>query len=390
MRNAVSPFILYRLLGVLGPRGTPCIQGTTTHIDGVIHMRLALVRADLQPCELYWDVTATVMRRMPSVLMGIGESTVTWTSPDDGRSAHFVIHPAASRSIWARVRRAWAVLMGTDIVFEALEEANNSTLKAYAELQTTHGQLETKVKERTHELGRLNRGLVAASDAKSRYLADMSHELRTPLNAIIGYSEMLTEDAEEQGLSTFLPDLGRVELAARHLLALIDNVLDLSRIESGHMPVNPEAFELGALVESVVTAVRPVIESGGNDVVVEIEGTPRAYADPMRVRQILVNVLGNAGKFTSAGRVTVRVANGCVEVEDTGIGMSAEQLQHLFQPFEQASSNTVSNFGGTGLGMAISQRLATLMGGELSATSTQGAGSTFRLTVPMNADANVR
>jgi len=230
----------------------------------------------------------------------------------------------------------------------------------------------------------------AANSAKSQFLASMSHELRTPLNAIIGYSEMLEEEAEERGHVDYVPDLQKVRAAGRHLLALINDVLDLSKIEAGKLELYIESFDLRAAVGDVATTIRPLVEKNGNRLVIDAPadlGVMRS--DLTRVRQILLNLLSNACKFTEHGTITLAVArrSGDVEfrVSDSGIGMTPDQLSRLFQAFAQAEASTSKKYGGTGLGLAITRRFCELMGGTVSVTSEPGRGSTFLVRLPVSA-----
>jgi len=229
----------------------------------------------------------------------------------------------------------------------------------------------------------------AANSAKSQFLASMSHELRTPLNAIIGYSEMLEEEAEERGHVDYVPDLQKVRAAGRHLLALINDVLDLSKIEAGKLELYIESFDLRAAVGDVATTIRPLVEKNGNRLVIDAPadlGVMRS--DLTRLRQILLNLLSNACKFTEHGTITLAVArrSGDVEfrVSDSGIGMTPDQLSRLFQAFAQAEASTSKKYGGTGLGLAITRRFCELMGGTVSVTSEPGCGSTFLVRLPVS------
>jgi signal transduction histidine kinase/DNA-binding response OmpR family regulator/methyl-accepting chemotaxis protein len=232
---------------------------------------------------------------------------------------------------------------------------------------------------------------VAASLAKSQFLANMSHELRTPLNAIIGYSEMLQEAAEDGGDEASVPDLQRIHAAGKHLQTLIDDILDLSKIEAGKMELFLEFFEVTALVLDVAATVQPVVQKNGNVMTVRCaDDLGDMHADLTRVRQVLFNLLSNAGKFTREGQVTVdvtRESSGATDwirfqVRDTGIGMTAEQASRLFGDFTQVDASTTRKYGGTGLGLAISQRFSRMMGGDITVTSAAGAGSTFTLLLP--------
>jgi len=233
-----------------------------------------------------------------------------------------------------------------------------------------------------------------ANRTKSTFLANMSHELRTPLNAIIGYSEMLEEEAQERNLDDLAPDLGKIHAAGRHLLALINDVLDLSKIEAGKMELFLEDFEVRALVQDVEATIRPMVEK--NDNVLEVACPPDVgliHADLTRVRQILFNLLSNAAKFTQRGRVGLEVFPMRVQgedwitfaVADTGIGLTPEQQRRLFQSFSQADPSTSRKYGGTGLGLVISRRFAQMMGGDIQLQSEFGRGSVFTVRLPRRA-----
>ncbi len=237
------------------------------------------------------------------------------------------------------------------------------------------------------ELLRARSDAEAANSAKSQFLASMSHELRTPLNAIIGYSEMLQEDAADRGESASVPDLQKIHSAGKHLLALINDVLDLSKIEAGKMQLYLETFEVAPLVEQVASTVRPLVEKNGNRLAVHCAadlGT--MHSDITRIRQVLLNLLSNASKFTDHGLITLDVERAgpamMFRVRDTGIGMTPEQLGRLFEAFSQAEASTAAKYGGTGLGLAISRRFCQLMGGDVDVASQVGTGSTFTVRLP--------
>jgi signal transduction histidine kinase len=232
------------------------------------------------------------------------------------------------------------------------------------------------------------------SRMKSAFLANMSHELRTPLNAIIGYSEMLQEDVEDAGHSDMVPDLVKIHVAGRHLLGLINDILDLSKIEAGKMTVHAEDFDVATLLREVVSTVQPMMDRNHNELVVEApeDGLGEMHTDVTRVRQVLLNLLSNAAKFTSDGRITLAARQAdtggdqgwmVFTVSDTGIGMSEEQMGRLFQAFSQADSSTTRRFGGTGLGLVISRRFCQMMGGDITVTSVPGEGSTFTARLPV-------
>jgi signal transduction histidine kinase/CheY-like chemotaxis protein len=230
-----------------------------------------------------------------------------------------------------------------------------------------------------------------ANRTKSTFLANMSHELRTPLNAIIGYSEMLEEEAQERGLEDLAPDLGKIRAAGKHLLALINDVLDLSKIEAGKMELYLEDFELRALVQDVEATIRPLVEKSQNRLEVRCPADiGQIHADLTRVRQILFNLVSNAAKFTQRGRVGIEVQPVRIKgeewielsVADSGIGLTPEQQRRLFQSFSQADPSTSRKYGGTGLGLVISRRFAQMMGGDIQLHSEFGRGSTFTVRLP--------
>jgi DNA-binding response OmpR family regulator/nitrogen-specific signal transduction histidine kinase len=230
-----------------------------------------------------------------------------------------------------------------------------------------------------------------ANRAKSQFIANMSHELRTPLTAVIGYGEMLEEEAQDRHLTTMLEDLRKVNSNARHLLSLINDVLDISKIEAGKMDVHLETFDVGKLVQDLGSTVEALIAQKNN--VLEIDCAPDVgsmHSDAVKVRQSLINLLSNGAKFTENGTVRLEVTREQHEatstivfkVIDTGIGMTAEQITKLFQRFTQADASTTRRFGGTGLGLSITKAFSTLLGGQISVSSTAGAGATFELRLP--------
>ena len=231
----------------------------------------------------------------------------------------------------------------------------------------------------------------AANVAKSQFLASMSHELRTPLNAVIMYSELLQEEAEDRGVADFVPDLEKIRMGGKHLLALVNGVLDLSKIEAGRMELYPETFDIAKMVEEVVGTVQPLVDKNGNTLVVRCPPDLGAMrADLTKVRQVLFNLVSNSCKFTEHGTVTLEVEREVdagrdditFRIRDTGIGMTAEQVTKLFQPFTQADTSTSRKYGGTGLGLSISKSFCEMMGGDVTVASKFGEGSTFTVRLP--------
>lgn len=246
-----------------------------------------------------------------------------------------------------------------------------------------------------------------ANRAKSAFLANMSHELRTPLNAIIGYSDMLAEDAEELGNLQVVSDLDKIRTAGKHLLRLIDDILDISKIEADKMEIYLESFDVGGLIEEVVTTIKPLMDKNGNTLeVLSSDNIGAMHGDLMKVRQVMLNLLSNAAKFSANGAIVLTVERITSEelknkyqpkvaqmlildadflifrVTDTGIGMTPEQQERLFQPFTQADNSTTRKYGGTGLGLTISQRFCQMMGGDIEVTSELDCGSTFTACLP--------
>ncbi len=248
----------------------------------------------------------------------------------------------------------------------------------------------TDEREIQEDLRRAKVAAEAASRAKSTFLASMSHELRTPLNAILGYSEILEEEAQEVGASTMVEDLKRIHGAGQHLLSLVDDVLDLSNIESGRIEIGVAFFPVEQLVRGVADQARAAIEKQGNVFTVRTVGKlGNMNSDAGRLRQCLANLLSNAAKFTHHGRVELDVQEKDEEtllfkVSDTGIGIDPASLAMLFEPFTQNDSSYARRFGGTGLGLALTRRLVRMLGGEVSVITAPGTGSLFTLEVPRN------
>jgi len=270
-------------------------------------------------------------------------------------------------------------------------------------LQSTNGELKTRTqeleeeiyhrKQTQEELLNAKHAAEEANRAKSTFLANMSHELRTPLNAIIGYSEMLEEETRDSGKVENVQDLKKIQSAGKHLLALINDVLDLSKIEAGKMGLHLETFEVSQVIEEMVTTLQPAATKNSNSIRVHLEENVGAMrADITKVRQILFNLLSNACKFTDHGTISLNVdqikAEGKnwiqFQVGDTGIGISAKQKENLFQEFAQADASIARKYGGTGLGLAITHRFVQLMKGKISVESEAGQGAIFTVQLPAN------
>ena len=252
--------------------------------------------------------------------------------------------------------------------------------------------LEDQVCRRTSDLNIAKEIAEAASRAKSTFLANMSHELRTPLNAIIGYSDLLMESAEEPGKAETIPDLVRIHAAGQHLLRIISDILDLSKIEAGKMSIELESVDVSDLIDDAVTTVALLAMRTGNTVQVSVSNDLGfLHADRTRLKQILLNLLSNACKFTEKDTIVLTAARTGVDgqetikisVTDHGIGMSQDEMKTLFQPFTQGDASSTRKHEGTGLGLAISRRFCQIMGGDITVTSDPGVGSTFTIELPV-------
>jgi signal transduction histidine kinase len=290
--------------------------------------------------------------------------------------------------------------------------------EAFNTMTTKLKQVISDLEQRVTELGQTKQDLEqakeraeAANRAKSEFLANMSHELRTPLNAILGYSELLYEEAEEFAHDEMMPDLLKIQTAGSHLLDLINQVLDLSKIEAGQMKLDLDWLDVATFINDISITVRPLATKNDNQFQFEVASdVGQIYSDQLKLRQILLNLLSNASKFTKQGQIGLKVyrspvpawlknsaelehyanvagelpAEGLIfAVTDTGIGMTESQLERVFAPFVQADSSTTRQYGGTGLGLAISQRFCWMLGGEINVESELGQGSRFEVWLPL-------
>jgi signal transduction histidine kinase len=347
---------------------------------------LAVLRADpsRQVTDSSWSMLTNRVRLVTPVLMG--ETCVACHNA----------HPESPKRDWkvGDVRGIQEVTISQPVAANLFAFKH---LMVYFALNATAGlwflllqrRHAMAIERMNRELAAANASLAAASRYKSQFVASMSHELRTPLNAVIGLTEMMIGNVARFGTEKALEPLGRVHRAGVHLLGLINQVLDLSKIEAGRLELNPQTVELSPLIEDVVGTARPLAEQNENRLVVEAQESLGAMTvDPMRLRQILLNLLSNACKFTRQGEVALRAkaADGRdwieLSVADTGIGMTAEQQARLFEEFSQADAATAQQFGGTGLGLAISRKLARMMGGDVTVASEPGKGSVFTVRLP--------
>ena len=306
---------------------------------------------------------------------------------------------SANRNYGVRATKSYGdeigrLIDGFNTMLSEIQQRDTALRGANEELKARTGELEKEIlyrKQTQEELLKAKHIAEEASRAKSTFLANMSHELRTPLNAIIGYSEMLEEETRESGKSDSVQDLRKIQSAGKHLLSLINDVLDLSKIEAGKMGLHLENFEVAPLIDEMATTLTPAAAKNGNTIHVHVANTLGAmHADITKVRQILFNLLSNACKFTDHGTISVDVDESKVEgrdwirfrVSDTGIGISAKQKENLFHEFSQADASIARKYGGTGLGLAITYRFVQLMKGRISVESAPGKGATFTVYLP--------
>ncbi len=280
------------------------------------------------------------------------------------------------------------------ILHDRTEELERARL--YEDLKTLSAELEQKVRDATAELVRQNEllrrshiALEQASALKSQFLANMSHEFRTPLNAILGYTSMLLKGVSGEMSPQQRRNLERIDSNSHHLLSIINDILDISRIEAGKMPLHIEEFELDALISELLAEVEPLIQKARLQVVIEVpQPAPEIQSDRQKVKQIVLNLLTNAIKFTPQGQVRVRLRADDdtrelrIAVEDTGIGIAQEDHDKVFEDFRQADSSVTREYGGAGLGLAICRRLAKMLDGRIELQSRPGGGSTFTLVIP--------
>jgi signal transduction histidine kinase len=310
------------------------------------------------------------------------------TSPDTGRP--LPVEGVAGTILSEQGELMWVVTILHDLT-EALEKG-----RLYEQLKEASAELERKVQEATAELADQNEllrrqhiALEQASALKSQFLANMSHEFRTPLNAILGYTHMLLNEVSGPVSEPQRKSLVRIDSNSRHLLALINDILDITRIEAGRMPLNVTAFRVPDLVHEVMSELEPIIRRSNLEVRAKMgRALPALKTDRQKVKQIVLNLLSNALKFTPAGSVTIRAAyDGAgrmmsIAVADTGVGIPTADQAKVFEDFRQLDSSPARGYGGTGLGLSICRRLAQMLGGTIELSSEVGAGSTFVLKLP--------
>ena len=354
-------------------------------------------------CEAVWQASPDKFAafeettRSLAVAPGVGLPGVVWQSGEslwiEDITTNCVLRSDCIRAAELRGGFSFPIKKGAEVigVFEFFRQESYqpelSLQEAIADISLKIGQFAKRQEAETAK-----EVADAANQAKSEFLANMSHELRTPLNAIIGYSEMLVEEAEDLDQEDFIPDLQKIYRAGKHLLTLINDVLDLSKIEAGRMELFLETFELAPVIQEVATTIAPLVEKNGNTLEITCDqDLGSMYADLTKLRQSLYNLLSNASKFTDSGLIRLTVNRDrknnqewiSFQVSDTGIGMTPEQLGKLFQAFTQADASTTRKYGGTGLGLAITQKFCQMMGGDVQVESELNIGSTFTIHLPV-------
>jgi PAS domain S-box-containing protein len=388
---------LTQVLGTIGSALTchVAVFWDVDEIEGVLRNAVAWPGPERAGEEFLMDIQSTTFRR------GVGLPGRVWDTEtpahvnDIASDPGFVRREAAAK---AGLRSAFAFPLKTgtktvgvmEFFSRRWQHFDENFLESIATLGQQIGQY-LRRKRAEEDLRAAKEEAEEANRAKSQFIANMSHELRTPLTAVIGYGEMLEEEAEERGLDAMLDDLRKINANARHLLSLINDVLDISKIEAGKMDLHLETFDIARVVTELTSTVEALVGRNGNRFEVSCPpdiGTMRS--DAVKVRQSLINLLSNAAKFTERGTVRLEVHRSdegaepsiVFRIADTGIGMSQEQLAKLFQRFSQADTSTTRRFGGTGLGLSITKAFASMLGGDISVESTSGEGTTFTLRLP--------
>jgi len=338
--------------------------------------------------DLLEEVTRVLLSMPPDSRAALDGKYAGWTVPENYQPVHDVLRTLRIRpyehygeiTFRDAMIKNWPLAAGSIVLLLVMVAWILQSRRINRHLQETQTQLSV-AKQQAEQ----------SNQAKSAFLANMSHELRTPMNAILGYSEMLMEEAEDLEQQDFIPDLKKINQAGTHLLALINDVLDLSKIESGKMEAFAENIDLHSLIDEVAATAQPLMTAHGNRLSIECDGQlGSAHQDRTKIRQTLFNLLSNAAKFTQEGTITLSAnrfeRSGAdwlsFAVGDTGIGIAEDKLDHVFEEFAQADGSTTRDYGGTGLGLAISRRFCALLGGDLNVRSELGEGSTFTIRIP--------
>ncbi len=370
----------------------------------LLQEKVDLIFLDVQMPEMDGFETARLIRsRKKTLHIPIIFLTAAYKSEEfrqkgfDVGGADYLTKPIDAPQLISRIRSYLRFIQQERQYHQELER---KVKERTAELEQIRSELEKRVSERTTELHEAKTAaeqarIIAetANQSKSQFLANMSHELRTPLNAIIGFSEMLIEEAEEQAIENFAADLKKIHASGKHLLGLINDILDLSKIEAGRMQLCVETFDVKTVIREILHTIQPIIEKENNILKIHFHNQlGEIHTDLTKFRQIFLNLLSNAAKFTQNGLIQLNVGRRLIEkneggwveicIIDNGIGMTAEQQIRLFQPFTQADASTTRKYGGTGLGLTITKKFVEMMGGKIFVSSEFGHGSIFTVFLP--------
>jgi signal transduction histidine kinase len=360
---------------LLAANGSMALRVAERAKPGLILMDVNMPDMDgYQACRLLKAVPG--LSEIPIIFITANDDPESLINGFQAGAVDYITKPFKQQEVLMRVETHLKIRT----LAQALADSNR-------ELAIKNSELELEVARRKEAEEKAN----AANEAKSRFLSFISHEMRSPLNAIIGFSEELVEALAGETLSQSRDDAARIRGAGQHLLGLINNLLDLSKIEAGKMPLHLEEFEILPRVQELARDVEPLVRRNGNQLAVQCDGGPGTVrGDVIKLRQVLMNLISNASKFTQQGRITVAIRQppdgGAsrfeIAVSDTGIGLSNDQMNRLFQPYVQATDTTARKYGGTGLGLAISREFCRLMGGDLRVASELGKGCTFTIALP--------
>ena len=371
-----------KLLSEINKEMILAYQAQTTLIDASIYQDRITTKEELQKAFISQEQFMNKVKEMIALQKSATEKAVL-NAEQSYREAKSSVYILGGSSLLFGLFVAIFIIRLTESQVRSVNEA-------IAEIEESHHLLEERVHSRTKELAKARDEALNSNKAKDDFLATMSHELRTPLNIILGYSELLTEIAEDDGYKKLIPDLNKIEHAAHHQLKLVNSLLDISKIEHGKIEIHAIDFDVEKLLLELENAAKPLMSENNNNFEIKCEhGIGMMYSDNMRLKQILINLIGNAAKFTNDGVVSLNVSKDIkhekiiFRVKDTGIGISQNYMKDIFKKFTQADSSTTRKFGGSGLGLSISKKLSHELKGELVVESEEGKGSCFTLSVPV-------
>jgi signal transduction histidine kinase len=393
LRRVTSPMRIYQLMPLFGRRFMPIVvEDTELRPPYDLRISLRLGRPVGHTSTLFFQIAGEIMRIFPSVLLGTSPAIIESTILEDGTGGDFRLRLPPSRSFFTRAAQLMGIVHDASIAMELLQEQQHAMLTTQDALRQANIDLEARVAERTRELERVNEQLAAAHEdalrsnqLKSNYLANMSHELRTPLTAILGYSELVAEELREEGNTRYSDDLRKVQQSANLLLGLINNIVDLARLEAGRLQLHTSRIHVQEVVWQAIEAAVPMNEANRNTLRTSLPDAPvHLLCDGQRLRQILTNVVGNAARYNTDGQITVSLRMEglrlSLRVQDNGAGIPPERIPDLFLLHQQIN---MKRTGGAGLGLPIAHQLALAMGGQLEVFSPPGQGATFTLWLPL-------